>query len=444
MLPRTLCLLGRRHTQGVSDPVFDIPQELEPPRGAPGGRTLALLRDRDFRALYAAVATSELGSALHYIALMWFAFDAGGPLGVIAVRLADSIPALAFGLHGGVVADRFDRRRLMVAADLVRAATLVPIAILGLTGHLSLWALVAAAFVLEAATSYFEPAYGALLPALVERRNVQQANALLQASAQALSVAGWAAAALLVLVLPLPAFFAVNALSFVVSALLIRQIRGGGGRARHDESVRIREGIAALGGRRALAAGVLVLAIAITISSGSWIGGVPTLVRDTLHHGAGGFSVMMVGYALGSIASGLALTRLRIRRKAFASLLAWTLYVPSYGLLAIAPSLGIAVVGAACAGVAQSSALVLLTSAAQEDVPDGLLGRVMGLISLTHRGAHATGLLFVAPLFAVAAAPSVFAAAGVSLGIVGLAGAAYTVTRGAAAPGVASSRSLRS
>ena len=71
----------RRHTQGVSDPVFDIPQELEPPRGAPGGRTLALLRDRDFRALYAAVATSELGSALHYIALMWFASMRAGRSG---------------------------------------------------------------------------------------------------------------------------------------------------------------------------------------------------------------------------------------------------------------------------------------------------------------------------------------------------------------------------
>src|SRR4029079_15937932 len=106
-----------RKDQPVSDPVTAIPDELRaatPPRP----RAVELLRRRDFRRVFFAVAASELGSALHYIALMWFAFDAGGPLGVIAVRLADSIPALLFGLHGGLAADRWDRRRMMIGADL--------------------------------------------------------------------------------------------------------------------------------------------------------------------------------------------------------------------------------------------------------------------------------------------------------------------------------------
>ena len=93
---------------------------------------LSLLRRRDFRRAYGAVAISELGDAFQYIALMWFALVAAGPLGVIAVRLADSVPAIVFGLHGGVVADRWDRRRVLVAADLVRWFQL-----LCLTGHLA-------------------------------------------------------------------------------------------------------------------------------------------------------------------------------------------------------------------------------------------------------------------------------------------------------------------
>ena len=68
--------------------------------------------------------------------------------------------------------------------------------------------------------------------------------------------------------------------------------------------------------------------------------------------------------------------------------------------------------------------LVLLYSAAQEDVPDAVLGRVVGLISLVHRGAHATGLLLMAPLFAVLATRSVFVAAAIALPLVGLAGLA--------------------
>ena len=70
---------------------------------------------------------------------------------------------------------------------------------------------------------------------------------------------------------------------------------------------------------------------------------------------------------------------------------------------------------------------MLLSSAAQEEVPDAVLGRVLGLISFVHRGAHATGLLLVAPLFAVAAARPLFVAAACATAAIGLAGAALAV-----------------
>src|SRR5262245_191911 len=263
----------------MADPVTNVPEELREVEPFGRASALALLRRHDFRRLFVAVCVSELGDALHYIALMWFALDAGGPLGVVAVRLADSVPALLFGLHGGVAADRWDRRRIMIGSDLVRFAALVPIAAAGLAGHLPLWGLVVAAFVLEAATSYFQPAYGALLPALVERENVQQANALVGATTQALSIGGWALAAALLVVLPLSVFFAVNAISFLVSALLVARIRHGRAAARATrEDVHLREGFAALRPLPALAAGVVVLGLAVTITAGTWIGGVPTLV----------------------------------------------------------------------------------------------------------------------------------------------------------------------
>ena len=75
-----------------------------------------------------------------------------------------------------------------------------------------------------------------------------------------------------------------------------------------------------------------------------------------------------------------------------ASLLSWSLYLPAYLLLAVAASLPVAAAGAFFAGVGQSAAVVLAYSAAQEEVRDEVLGRVTGLISLVHRGAHATGL----------------------------------------------------
>ncbi len=406
----------------MSDPVFDVPRERELTRGH-GPSSFALLRRPDFRTLYIAVSTSELGDALNYIALMWLALDEGGALGVVAVRLADSVPAFVFGLHGGVAADRWSRRRLMIGADLVRAATLIPLAVAGLGGSLPLWALVAAAFLLEAATSYFAPAYGATIPAVVGRDKVQPANALVHATAQALSVGGWALAALLLLFLPISTFFAVDAATFLISAALIWRLRAGRGRAAEGETPRLREGIDALRPRRTLALAVIVFAVAMTITTGSWIAGVPTLVRDTLDHGAGGFSIVMAGFALGSIATAAVLARVPVRSKARASMLAWTIFLPAYGLIAVAGSLELVAAAAIGTGAGETLSYVLLNSAAQEEVPDRVLGRVLGVISFVHRGAHATGLLLVAPLFAVAAAPPLFGIAAVATMLVGLAGA---------------------
>src|SRR6478672_12106875 len=112
------------------------------------GRTaIAVLRERpDFRRAYLANAVSGLGDSFQFVAVMWIAVVTGGTLGVIAVRLADGLPPLLLALHGGASADRGRRRRTMVAADLVRGIVLTPIAVAGLTGHLSIWAIAPAGF----------------------------------------------------------------------------------------------------------------------------------------------------------------------------------------------------------------------------------------------------------------------------------------------------------
>jgi MFS transporter, DHA3 family, macrolide efflux protein len=432
----------------MADPVTNVPEEARVDAVTPPRSAFSLLRRRDFRRVYVAVSASELGDALQYIALMWFAFEAGGPLGVLAVRLADSVPALVFGLHGGLVADRWDRRRVLIGADLVRAAVLIPVAVAGLAGQLPLWGLVVAAFLLTSATSYFDPAYGALLPSLVERRNVQQANGLVRATAEALSVGGWAVSAGLLAFLPVSVFFAVNALTFLVSAAVLAGVRTGGPGEEHAGAGGLGDlaaGFQAVRSRPFLAAAVVALGLAVTIAAGTWIAGAPELVSENLDRAAGGFALVMTGYALGAIVAGAFLARRPVRRKAFGSLVAWSFYLPAYLVIALAGSIEVAMVGAFIAALGESSAVVLLNSAAQEEVPNRVLGRVMGLISLVHRGAHATGLLLVAPLFAVLEPTAVFAAAALALPLVGLGCAAWAAStaRGAAAPAPATGRSPR-
>jgi MFS transporter, DHA3 family, macrolide efflux protein len=433
----------------MADPVTNAPEESRVDAVPPARSAFALLGRRDFRRVYVAVSASELGDALQYIALMWFAFEAGGPLGVLAVRLADSVPALVFGLHGGLVADRWDRRRVLIGADLVRAAVLVPVAIAGLAGELPLWGLVVAAFVLTSATSYFDPAYGALLPALVDRRNVQQANGLVRATAEALSVGGWAVAAGLLAFLPVSVFFAVNAATFLFSAAVLAGVRTGRRTTADAGADGLRDlaaGFEELRARPFLAAAVVALGLAVTIAAGTWIAGTPQLVSENLDRAAGGFALVMTGYALGAIVAGVFLARRPVQRKALGSLVAWSFYLPAYLVLALAGSVEVAMAGAFIAALGESSAVVLLNSAAQEEIPDRVLGRVMGVISLVHRGAHATGLLLVAPLFAVVEPTLVFAGAALVLPFVGIGCAAWALTtaRGGAAPAPATGRSPRS
>jgi hypothetical protein len=158
-------------------------------------------------------------------------------------------------------------------------------------------------------------------------------------------------------------FFAVNAASFFVSGLLIGRVRRRGTGRQPTAEAGIREGFAALRPRPVLAIGVLVLGVAVTISAGRWIAGVPMLVRDHLHGGAGRLLRRDGRYAADPIVSSALLAHRPLRRKALASLVAWTLYLPAYGVMALGRSLWFAVAGAFTAVCGQSSALVLLVSA---------------------------------------------------------------------------------
>src|SRR5207248_3421117 len=155
--------------------------------------------------------------------------------------------------------------------------------------------------------------------------------------------------------LPVSTFFAADAATFLVSALLISRLRAGSGSAAAEGSLGLREGIEALRPRRALSLAVVVFAVAMTITTGSWIAGVPTFVRDTLQRGPGGFSVVMIGFALGAIVVGGVLARVRVRGKARASMLAWLMYLPAYGLIALTGSLPLLVGAVVGAGAARRS-----------------------------------------------------------------------------------------
>lgn len=357
---------------------------------------------------------------------MWFAVASAGPLGVIAVRLVDALPALLFGLHGGVAADRWDRRRTMIAADLVRGLVLVPVAIAGIAGSLPLWALVGAAFVLTTAASYFTPAFGAFLPSVVGRANVQRANGLVSAANAGLQMTGMALAAALLGVVSVGTFFAINAVSFFVSALLLTRIR----RRRREQAAdsrahsQLRVGFTGLRERTGLSTAVAMLGIGMTFMTGVWTIGIAELAHSTLGRGPAGLALILGATAVGTITATTLLARRPVRRKVFGSCLAWTLHLPGYVLLGVADSLPPALLGTFLVGAGTASAVVLVTTATQESLSDDKLGRALGVVFLGHAGTKPIGLILIAPLYAVLDPTVIFVSGGVAVFVLAVASAA--------------------
>ena len=389
---------------------------------------LRLIRG-DFAAAYAANIVGQLGNSLQFVAVLWYS-SAAGPLGIVGVRVADTIPALLFGLHAGLVADRRPRRRTMIVANVVAGVAVTPLALLGLTGHVPVWALAAGGFTIVGALSYATPSFGAMLPALVGRARVQQANALLSGSNAVVNVAGQAFAAALLTAFSAGPFFAFNALSFVASALILTRLPRR--EPRLDDlaiSSDVRPGFGAVRVRAGLRTAIATMALGMAVLTGIWTVGIVELARDR-YHGASSLALLLMASAIGAIAATAGLARLSVRRKVFSSVLIWAALPLGLLSIAYAPMLPAAMAGSAVVGATSTAVLVLVTAAAQESVPKESLGRVLSLIFIANVGSKSVGLITLGPLFTFVGVTRMLDAGAATMLLAAIAGA-WLVTRSA-------------
>lgn len=203
-----------------------------PPAAAPLPSTnqlpdASLWSNGAFRRLWTASTISVFGSlvtrmALPFVAILTLhanAFD------IALVRSMDLIAGLAVGLVAGAWVDRLRRRPLMIWTDLGRAVLLATIPIAAIGGWLSLAHLLVVALLTAALTTVFDVADNAYLPSIVPRRDLMRANGALTASGSVSEFAAFGSAGFLVQLLSGPLTIAIDAVSFVVSALFIRSIR---------------------------------------------------------------------------------------------------------------------------------------------------------------------------------------------------------------------------
>jgi MFS family permease len=280
---------------------------------------LRALRHRDFRLLWIGQAVSLLGDGIYLVAIAWLVYDISNEPGALAVvGFAWTLPQVAGLLLAGVLSDRIERRRLLVTADLIRLASISVIAALALADSAELWHLVVLVVFYGFGEALFQPAFTAIVPDVVPREELLQANALKELMEPiGLRFAGPALGGLLIALFDVGVAFVLDAATFAVSAvavaLMTRQPppREAAGSMRRD----LLEGFGYVRANAWLWATLVGAALFLFLTFGPFEVLLPYIIRNDLGGDADTFGLVLAAGGLGSILAALLLSRTGVPRR---------------------------------------------------------------------------------------------------------------------------------
>jgi MFS family permease len=367
---------------------------------------LHLPGDRRFALLLSSLAVSSCGDWLYNVALLAVVFERSHSASLLALTTAARVaPMVALGPLGGVIADRYDRRRLIIASDLLRALLMVTLAIVAATGLPIVLAPVIAAAATAAGVVH-PPCVAASTARLVATDELQRASVARAAIGQTAIVAGPALGALILLLASPAAAIALNGLTFLASAAAVTAIGAGeafrptasaaGGRPRSVMSD-IRAGAAALRGAptaiRLAASDVICSVVAglITVTL--------VLVARKVGAGSSGYGLLLGAFGAGGLIGAFATARIKPTAH-WRRILAGALLLVAVSLagLGLATSLIGALALAALGGVGMIVSEVLVETALPRLLDEAVLARAYGLVFPASICGIVVGSLIAGPL----------------------------------------------
>lgn len=379
---------------------------------------------RDFRLLWLGQASSVLGDRVHQLAVLWWVLNhSGSPALVGAVMVATSLPMVLVGPFAGAVADRVDRRRLMLACDGIRLVLAAVMAWLAFQGQLTVPVVLVLSVLLSTVGALFTPASMAMVPEVVSEDQVLRANSLQELTTQGAGILGPALGGALVAAIGAQAAFGLNALTFLASALLLAAMRyRPGPSAAAGESywqtlaggatiLKERPGIASLLGGFAVA-NLFLAPIPVLL---------PVFAKDVFRSGASGLGVLEGALGVGMVLAALLLARRGdVERKVALITGSFVLQGAMLVLMAVRPNFYGFVVGLAVLGAALSALNIVVVAAFQRSIPGEQLGRFMGLLTAIVLGVMPLSFALVGVLASHVAPERLFLASGAALVLVGL------------------------
>jgi len=379
-------------------------------RALPG--FLAAFSGRSFRLLWTGAFLSGIGTWTQDVALSWLIHTRFGDPFYLGLRqFSQDLPLFTLMLVGGAVADRVDRRRILLTSQAFQMAMATLLAVLYFTGHLGVAAILVIAFLTGLAQSQSAPTYQAVLTTIVPREHIPGAVALNSLQFNLSRALGPVVAGLLLTQAGTGACFVVNAASFVAVILALWTIRVPPPAVFHESLGRtLRVGLVHVFESPALRS-LTLLGFAASFLGFPLITYLPVIAGDVLKTGASGYSLLLASVGVGAIVGavstahrGHAPGRGRLMVLAFAG----------FGLVTVGAVLsrwqGVSMFLLLGSGFFLTTAFSTLNSLVQESAPDALRGRVLSVFGLAFRGGGPIGSLIAGALVRSSGAPVVMAA----------------------------------
>ena len=388
-----------------------------------------LLRQRDYRLIWTAHTGSVVGDGLHSVAITWLTYStlgAGAP-GLAALGIALVIPNLALGILSGTLVDRWDRRRVMVYADLARATITGVLALSVFAGFVSLPVVIAAGIGMILASQFFGPAQGAVLPAYVASDQIVQANAMLSTSRQAASLLTPGIGALLFAAIGPTGLFLIDGASFVWSAFLVARLTPGpalpGPAPRRPLLQEAGDGLRFIANHPPSRLVTLVAAGNQLFASGPFRTIIPLWVSVQLGGGVVEYGVIMSGLAAGLLVANLTMSFVRTRLPLVAIVVGGVFVQGAiWAAFAFAWTLALATLAFFALGVANGVLNAANSARLQLTVPSEMRGRTFATFFTTMNLTTPISLAVTGTLATLVSPVAIIAGSGLGLMAVGGAG----------------------
>jgi len=385
-------------------------------------RTLAAFTYRDFRVLWFGAFTSTVGTWMQKVAQSWLVLDLSKSSFFLGLDdFFGQLPILLFTLVGGVIADRHDRRRLLLGSQYVQMTTAFTLAGLILFGHVRIWHVLSLSFLTGLAQAFGGPAYQSLIPSLVNKKELPNAIALNSIQFNLARVFGplLAGAAMAI---GTAACFGLNGLSFLVVIVALMSLR-----IKHIKTVDRKPMLQEMKGGLAYARSepsiiaLTVLAFLTTFLGLPLLTFLPVVVREIFHGEVSQYTHMMAFSGAGAVVGALVVAWLgRFKHMGRTLLIVQAIFGALIAAFAVSRVWWWSCVLLFAAGAALIVVFSMTASLVQLIVPDHLRGRVVSIYMVAFRGGMPLGSLAGGYAASLTSAPQVLAVNGALVSFVAL------------------------